>query len=45
MWSKARAVGSAQALSTGRCRCAKRIVHMSTAWRFIAVAWVVSMRW
>ena len=32
MRSKVRAVGNAQALSTGRAGARQRIVHMSTAW-------------
>jgi len=31
MWAKARAVGNAPALSTGRAGARQRIVHMSTA--------------
>ena len=31
MWAKARAVGNAPALSTGRAGALERIVHMSTA--------------
>ena len=31
MWAKARAVGNASALSTGRAGARQRIVHMSTA--------------
>jgi len=32
MWAKARAVGNARALSTGRAGARQRIVYMSTAW-------------
>jgi hypothetical protein len=34
MWAKARAVGNASALSTGRAGARQRIVHMSTACGF-----------
>jgi hypothetical protein len=41
MWAKARAVGNAPALSTGRAGARQRIVHMSTAWAVLAGAGVL----